>query len=733
MTRFMNAAFCDLSTELLRRGACLRWLRATALLLGLLTAGLVAVPDAQAFDFRKPIDINKEKVGTATAPTTLTNYPMLYSVTDALKTTGNGGNVQKALGWDIIFRAFDADNPGDNICGAGVANCTLDHEIETYVATTGQLIAWVRIPVLRTQTSPNPSTRIWIYYGDSGVSASTENKIGVWDTNFKGVWHLKETSGTVSDSTTNANTGTPTNAPTLGVAGQIGNATKFDGVNAYINMPDSASLDITGPITLEGWIRADTNQGSMDSPVTVIDKLNAATGGYSLFLSSGVSTNNQLQMTTQNGATPDSMASPSYTFTESTFQHVVGVWSPSDGNAGTMEEFIYINGTQVASGSAANSAISNVTTALNLGGQTTNRSWNGALDEVRVSAVARDQDWIRTEFNNMDGPGIIGAPNWSDVGGAGLGGSNPVVYAFAVYNDQLYIGGSFASVAGLTTCANLCRFNASTNTWSAVPNWTMGTVATVYALGVYNGQLYVGGGFGTINGIANCTRLCRWNGTAWSDVGGGAIGGNGTTVKALAVYNGELYVGGNFTKVNNNTLMKNFAKFKDSTSTWSAVGTAPTNTVFALAVYKGELHLAGTFTAAGGVTGADFIAKWNGTNYSLVGAASTIKNNAAALAVYNNELYLGGFFNTGTAPPSPCNKIIKWNGTSWTCAGTGTELNNDVNVLAAYCGELYVGGLFTTAANITGADRIVKWDGTTWSIVGGATALNNWVYGIGVY
>src|SRR2546425_8132862 len=57
-----------------------------------------------------------------------------------------------------------------------------------------------------------------------------------------------------------------------------------------------------------------------------------------------------------------------------------------------------------------------------------------------------------------------------------------------------------------------------------------------------------------------------------------------------SVYNGELYVGGNFTKVNNNTLMKNFAKFKDSTSTWSAVGTAPTNTVFALAVYKGELR-----------------------------------------------------------------------------------------------------------------------------------------------
>src|SRR3989442_4711187 len=110
MTRFMNATFCNLSTELLRRGACLRWLRATALLLALLTAGLVAVPDAQAFDFRKPIDINKEKVGTATAPTTLSNYPMLYSVTDAALITSPTGKVQSANRWDIILPAVDYDN-----------------------------------------------------------------------------------------------------------------------------------------------------------------------------------------------------------------------------------------------------------------------------------------------------------------------------------------------------------------------------------------------------------------------------------------------------------------------------------------------------------------------------------------------------------------------------------------------------------------------------------------------
>src|SRR3989475_753370 len=419
-------------------------------------------------------------------------------------------------------------------------------------------------------------------------------------------------------------------------------------------MLNPASLGITGPITLEGWIRADTNQGSMDTPVTVIDKLDNTNGGYSLFLSSSASTNSQLQMTAQNGGAADSLVSPSYTFTESTFQHVVGVWSPSPG---TMQ--IYINGTQVASASAAKPSISNVSTALNLGGQTTNRSWKGALDEVRISAVARDQDWIRTEFNNLDGPGIIGAPNWSDVGGVGMA-SGYSVSAVAVYNDELYIGGSFPSVNGLAACQNLCRWNA-TNGWRAVTGFTTGiTPGTVFALAVYNGQLYVGGAFLNAGGVASglCDQICRWNGAAWSDVGGGQINGT-TTVKALAVYNGELYVGGSFTKVNNSTTMKYFAKFKDSTATWSAVGSSVSTTVYALAVYKGALHVGGLFTNAANITGADKIAKWDGTNWSLVGPASSITNTVWALAPYKGSLYVGGAFSSA-AGNTNANGIAEW-------------------------------------------------------------------------
>ncbi len=70
---------------------------------------------------------------TSNAPpqiTTLTDFPLLYSVTD----TDLRDNVTSANGWDIIFRALD-----DTTCGgAGLAPCTLDHEIEKYDSGTGQ-------------------------------------------------------------------------------------------------------------------------------------------------------------------------------------------------------------------------------------------------------------------------------------------------------------------------------------------------------------------------------------------------------------------------------------------------------------------------------------------------------------------------------------------------------------------------------------------------------------------
>ena len=66
----------------------------------------------------------------------LSSLPVPISVTDAnLKTVANGGGVGKSDGTDIVFTASDGTTK-------------LDHEIESYNASTGLFISWVRIPAL---------------------------------------------------------------------------------------------------------------------------------------------------------------------------------------------------------------------------------------------------------------------------------------------------------------------------------------------------------------------------------------------------------------------------------------------------------------------------------------------------------------------------------------------------------------------------------------------------------
>ena len=115
---------------------------------------LVAAPTAEAAPaFHKKITINPGQVTGGP----LTNFPFLFSTTDpALRTTANGGSVTNANGWDIIF-ATSPNCADSTSCGGN----KLDHEIESYNAVTGQLIAWVRVP------SINDGTVLYVHYGDS--------------------------------------------------------------------------------------------------------------------------------------------------------------------------------------------------------------------------------------------------------------------------------------------------------------------------------------------------------------------------------------------------------------------------------------------------------------------------------------------------------------------------------------------------------------------------------------
>ncbi len=130
-----------------------------------------------------------------------------------------------------------------------MAPCTLSHEIEKYNGTTGQFVAWVKVP------SINTGTVIYVYYGNSSVTSSQENKTDVWDSNYKLVQHQADNAAntTVTDSTSQ-NTGTSArNTSAMHTAGQIGSGFSFNGSSDGIAYSPVISVGTTG--TIEGWIQ----------------------------------------------------------------------------------------------------------------------------------------------------------------------------------------------------------------------------------------------------------------------------------------------------------------------------------------------------------------------------------------------------------------------------------------------------------------------------------------------
>ena len=210
------------------------------------------------FQYRMPITVQANQVSSGPH----TNFPVLFNTTSTnLKSISNGGKVWNSNGHDIIFRGTD-----DTTCGGYLRSpCTLDHEIEKYDHTTGELVAWVRVPSIAN------GTVIYVYYGNCAVNSSTQHASAVWDSNFKAVWHLKESgNGTVDeydDSTSNANDGqggggTAGSVPTLTSSGKVNGAQEFDGTADYVKVPNDASLNITGAITISAWVYSPISVGA---------------------------------------------------------------------------------------------------------------------------------------------------------------------------------------------------------------------------------------------------------------------------------------------------------------------------------------------------------------------------------------------------------------------------------------------------------------------------------------
>ena len=113
----------------------------------------------------------------------------------------------------------------------------------------------------------------------------------------------------------------------------------------------------------------------------------------------------------------------------------------------------------------------------------------------------------------------------------------PPISAMVVHNGELFVGGSFTSIAG-TSVSGIAKWNGSF--WAPVGN-NLGPSPVVQSLAVLNGDLYAAGDFNLAN-AGGTDKVVKWNGTYWAPCGFG----NSGIVNTLAVHNGELYAAGQF-------------------------------------------------------------------------------------------------------------------------------------------------------------------------------------------
>jgi trimeric autotransporter adhesin len=286
----------------------------------------------------------------------------------------------------------------------------------------------------------------------------------------------------------------------------------------------------------------------------------------------------------------------------------------------------------------------------------------------------------------------------------------------------------FTSVGGVAA-TNIARWNGSS--WESLNGGVIG--GPVRAIAVKDGQVFVGGNFTNAGGIP-ARKIARWNGQAWDNLGGGiesSITLPQTGLSALKFAGDRLVAGGIFQKMSG-VIATNVAQFVDGE--WRSVGSGTSNGLYggddagsvrAIEVSdSGEIYFGGTFLNAG-TNLARMVVRWTGTEWQPLGGGvgrSSI-GSVSSVKCFGNDIYVtGGIVDIeGVFLPAASRGLARWNGTNW--FPVEIESNEGTNRLASFGTNLYLSG--TLRAQLvwnTSAVGIMKFNGNKWTMESGSGA-----------
>ena len=320
-----------------------------------------------------------------------TDFPVLVSyrasgsatnLPDEMIQTGHA-NAAQADGGDIRFTSDTA--------GSITLPCEISCWSQNATVANAQAEIWVKIPTL--STSANTDFYVWYKGGGSETQPATNSVSGsykVWDSNYLGVWHMNQRTGSSFDSTANQIFLTGSGDVKAISGGKFGSGSTYDATGDIYSA--SGWIPPNDAMTMQVWIKPDQNtravlcwkeggiqdrQMRVGSPATTYFYTNRAGAVFA----NGTTVFDLVNWYSIAGVVDTTLGSRVYVNGDVEDTNINGTVGGYQSYTSAVQFFVGYNGGDL--------------------------DYSGLMDEIRISNNTRSNTWLKTEYNNQQRPDVF--------------------------------------------------------------------------------------------------------------------------------------------------------------------------------------------------------------------------------------------------------------------------------------------------------------------------------------
>ncbi len=244
--------------------------------------------------------------------------------------------------------------------------------------------------------SDEEDTMFYMYYGNPTCN-SQQVPVRVWDSNYLAVFHMNDINGNIEDSTSNNNDFIKFGSPNYQALGKIGYGIQGDDSTAYF-YNDDMDLNSLSSMSVSAWVAP---KNPYDNSYIFNSRWNSLEDIRISFYCHDETKYNGFYATWDDGVI-DSVDGAIYNWNANEFHY----FTATETNHMNGILVLYSDGAEVIRDDDVNFDYSDLDNIHYIGRRMKEkyRYFHGILDEIRISKIDRNPNWISTEFNNQKDP-----------------------------------------------------------------------------------------------------------------------------------------------------------------------------------------------------------------------------------------------------------------------------------------------------------------------------------------